>query len=116
MDYCARHGIVVQAYASLGTGSLLSDPEIMAVGRRTGLSEAAVLLLWAVGHGFAVIPRSTDPSRIAANRAAVEQARQAPVGRQSCRASAQHYLVLDSLLTFVVSGAPACGCSAVVGR
>jgi diketogulonate reductase-like aldo/keto reductase len=79
LDYCASHGIVVQAYASLGTGSLLADPDIVAVAQRTGLSEAAVLLLWAVGHGFAVIPRSTDPSRIAANRAAVEQARSAPV-------------------------------------
>lgn len=79
LDYCASHGIVVQAYASLGSGSLLADPDIAAIARRNGLSEAAVLLLWAIGHGFAVIPRSTDPSRIAANRAAVEQARTAPV-------------------------------------
>eukprot|EP01043_Picozoa_sp_COSAG02_P005040 COSAG02_NODE_134_length_34593_cov_43.594886_26_plen_1236_part_00 len=87
LDYCASHGIVVQAYASLGSGSLLADPDVMAVGRRTGLSEAAVLLLWAVGHGFAVIPRSTDPSRIAANRAAVEQARSAPVNHFACLGS-----------------------------
>ena len=82
LDYCAQHGIVVQAYASLGSGNLLSDPDIKAVASRLGRSEAAVLLLWAVGHGFAVIPRSTDPTRIAANRAAVEAARTGPVSAQ----------------------------------
>ena len=72
LEYCAQHGIAVQAYASLGSGGLLEEDEVGKLAARHGCDAAAVLLQWAVGRGLGVIPRSTDPGRIAANRRAVE--------------------------------------------
>ena len=72
LEYCAKHGIAVQAYASLGSGGLLEEEAVGKLAARHGCDAAAVLLQWAVCRGLGVIPRSTDPGRIAANRRAAE--------------------------------------------
>ena len=59
-DLC--HRFILSAHS---TGSFLVK----------SVAAAAVLLQWALQHGVGVIPRSTDPTRIAMNRAAVEEAR-----------------------------------------
>ena len=72
---CAQHGILFQAYSTLGTqwlsrtriNPVLRHPTLAAVGREVGRSAAQVALRWALQHGVAVIPRSSKPRNMAAN-------------------------------------------------
>lgn len=72
IDYCHQEGIVIEAYASLGGqdcgkkswnvlgGRLLERPEVSAIADKYNVTEAQVLLRWAMQHGFAVIPKSSN--------------------------------------------------------
>ncbi|XP_030636605.1 uncharacterized protein LOC115817445 [Chanos chanos] len=64
---CAETGVCFQAYSSLGTGVLLSDPAVQAVAERCGRTPAQVLLKWAVQQGVPVLPKSCKPSRVEEN-------------------------------------------------
>lgn len=68
-DYCAAHGIVVEAWSPLGGtgGSLLADPRLAAIGERYGKSPAQVVIRWHVQHGVVVLPKSVHAERIAQN-------------------------------------------------
>jgi len=81
--YCASHGIVVQAYGSLGGqdagaaataclgGPLLRHPAVLKVAaRHAGATAAGVLLRWATQQGVAVVPKSSAAARMAENLAA----------------------------------------------
>jgi diketogulonate reductase-like aldo/keto reductase len=74
------HGIVTQSWSPIGGSSgsgggpgmgtgrrLLAEPALLDLGRRYGKTPAQVVLRWHVQHGLAVIPKSADPRRIAAN-------------------------------------------------
>ena len=75
----AQRGVVATAYAPLGSGGrppalrrddevrLLDDPVVTAIAAAHDASPAQVLIAWALARGTAVIPKSTTPSRIAAN-------------------------------------------------
>ena len=79
LAYCKKHGIILQAYASLGGqdagkaklaplgGPLLEHAAVLSAAANHGVSAAQVLLRWGVQRGTAVIPKSTTPERIAAN-------------------------------------------------
>ena len=75
---CAAHGVQFQAYSSLGTqhagrtggaNPVLKHPAVAALAEEAGRAPAQVVLRWALQRGAAVIPRSTKPRHIAANRA-----------------------------------------------
>jgi diketogulonate reductase-like aldo/keto reductase len=65
--FCRQHGIVVEAYSPLTHGRRLGHPVLAAVAQRVGRSVAQVLLRWSVQHGNVVLPKSTNPARIAEN-------------------------------------------------
>lgn len=67
IDLCAEQGIAVEAYSPLTKGRKLADPPLVAVAREHGRSAAQVLIRWALQKGFIVLPKSTQPERIAAN-------------------------------------------------
>lgn len=72
VEYCQRNGIVVTAYSPLGRGTLkganmLSSPTVQELAARHAVSPAAVLLRWNLQRGVVVIPKSTNPGRLAAN-------------------------------------------------
>jgi len=73
LDFCAKHGIQVQAYASLGSGdarqteSFFAFPEVQAAAAAHGVTPAQVLLRWATQKGCHVVPKSSNPQRIAEN-------------------------------------------------
>ncbi len=70
LDYCSKHGIVLQAFAALGHSSepnLLLDPVITAIARRVNKTPAQVLLAWAIQRGTALLTTSKTPSRIKEN-------------------------------------------------
>jgi methylglyoxal/glyoxal reductase len=67
LDACQRHRVVLGAYSSLGTGTLLSDPAVGAIAARVGRTPALVLLRWCVQRGVPVLSKSTHRDRIAEN-------------------------------------------------
>lgn len=72
----AAHGIVTQAWSPLGgiTGyrgdsgrSTFTDPLIGRIAQAHGKTPAQVMLRWHLQEGRSAIPKSVDPTRIAAN-------------------------------------------------
>jgi alcohol dehydrogenase (NADP+) len=50
-----------------GTGKLIEDPTLVAIGKPHGKSGAQVALAWGIARGFSVIPKSKTESRIKQN-------------------------------------------------
>ncbi|MFK0402007.1 aldo/keto reductase [Microbacterium sp. NPDC090225] len=74
----AAHGILTQAWSPIGgitfypgwgdgKRSVLDDPTIAELAQTHGKSPAQVMLRWGVQQGRSVIPKSTNPTRIAEN-------------------------------------------------
>ncbi|KAJ8602967.1 hypothetical protein CTAYLR_001577 [Chrysophaeum taylorii] len=83
---CEKENVKLQAYASLGGQDssakdwaalgmppLLDHPAVLAAAEAHGATPAAVLLRWALQHGYAIIPKSRSPDRIAHNAAALDR-------------------------------------------
>jgi diketogulonate reductase-like aldo/keto reductase len=75
-DFGVEHGILNQAWSPIGgitfyrdSGhtSALEDPVIGGIAAAHGKSPAQVMLRWGLQHGRSVIPKSTNPERIAEN-------------------------------------------------
>jgi len=67
LDFCRKHGIVVQAFAALGHASkpnLLEDPVLKSIAEDAHKTPAQVALAWAVQRGTAFLTTSTKPQRI----------------------------------------------------
>lgn len=63
----AERGIITQAYSPLAVGRLLAHPTVTAIAGEYGKTPAQVLIRWSLQLGNAVIARSAQPERIAAN-------------------------------------------------
>ncbi|HEY5149710.1 MAG TPA: aldo/keto reductase [Mycobacterium sp.] len=62
-----EHSIRTEAYGPLGVGKLVENPAITTVAAAHGKSPAQVLIRWSLQLGNVVIPRSSNPARIAEN-------------------------------------------------
>jgi diketogulonate reductase-like aldo/keto reductase len=69
--YCAEHGIAVAAYSPLTKGLRLSHPVVAGIAASCGRTPAQVLLRWGLARDLIVLPKSTHPSRLAENFAAL---------------------------------------------
>merc|ERR1719235_3065452 len=73
LEFCRKEGIIVQAYASLGSSdsreqeSFFSLPPVVAAAAVHQKTPAQVLLRWALEKGMHVIPKSTKPERMREN-------------------------------------------------
>merc|ERR1712113_513251 len=73
LEFCQKHGIAVQAYASLGSGDagqaedFFSMGPVKAAAEAHGVTPAQVLLRWALEKGCHIIPKSTKSHRMAEN-------------------------------------------------
>eukprot|EP00935_MAST-01C_sp_MAST-1C-sp1_P002049 g2049.t1 len=52
LSYCAKKGIVVQAYSPLGNGKLIADADLATIGKAHGKSSAQVALKWIIDKGL----------------------------------------------------------------
>ncbi|WP_409427969.1 aldo/keto reductase [Mycobacterium sp. SMC-11] len=66
-DVNANRDIVTQSYSPLGVGRLLDDPAVTALASAHGRTPAQILIRWNLQCGNAVISRSGNPERVAAN-------------------------------------------------
>jgi diketogulonate reductase-like aldo/keto reductase len=67
LEACRRHGVLAEAYSSLGTGQYLGHPVVQQIAARAGRSPAQVLLRWCLQHDLLIIPKSVHRERIAEN-------------------------------------------------
>ncbi|KAI8636780.1 NADP-dependent oxidoreductase domain-containing protein [Parasitella parasitica] len=71
LDLCRKHNIQIQAYSSLGEGSLINGDIkvdcLDSIAYKLNVSKALVLLRWAVQCGWTIIPKSKTASRIREN-------------------------------------------------
>jgi diketogulonate reductase-like aldo/keto reductase len=72
LPWMRKHRLPVMAYSPLGQGSLLANRRLAAIATRVGASAAQLALAWLVRQGdLIVVPQSTNPAHVRANRAAV---------------------------------------------
>jgi 2,5-diketo-D-gluconate reductase A len=62
-----RLGIVTEAWSPLGRGRVLEHPVLRDIAARHDATVAQVVLRWHLDLGRAVVPKSVNPARIAAN-------------------------------------------------
>jgi 2,5-diketo-D-gluconate reductase B len=62
-----RHGLAFIAYCPLGRGRLFSDPVLGEIAKARGRTVAQIALRWLIQQNVPVIPRSSNPQRIAEN-------------------------------------------------
>lgn len=66
-DAIRAKGMEIECYSPLGSGAVLDDPVIAAIGKKHGKSVAQIIVRWHLQHGFIVIPKSTHAERMAEN-------------------------------------------------
>jgi 2,5-diketo-D-gluconate reductase A len=71
-DRHAAEGIVTEAWSPLARGAVLTEPVLVDIADRLGVTTAQVVLRWHLQLGVVVIPKSDAPERIAANHAVFE--------------------------------------------
>ncbi len=69
IDFCAKHGIAVEAYSPLTRGRRLDDRRLKPLAAKYKRSPAQVLIRWGLQHGIIEIPKSARPEHIRENAA-----------------------------------------------
>lgn len=67
VEYCKNNGIVVEAWAPLGTGRMLQNPILQEFAKRYDRSVAQICLRWCIQNQVLPLPKSVTPSRIREN-------------------------------------------------
>ena len=67
LDFCKKHGIVLEAYSPLAHGKKLGDETLSAIAQFHNKSVPQVMIRWSLQHGNVVIPKSKNPDRIKQN-------------------------------------------------
>ncbi|KAF3938949.1 hypothetical protein ABW19_dt0202052 [Dactylella cylindrospora] len=66
-EWCEERGVVIQAYSPLVRGQKWGDPLLRDVKKRTGKTEAEILVRWSLQMGFVPLPKSEQDHRIEQN-------------------------------------------------
>ncbi len=75
LPWASQRGVPLMAYSPVEQGRLLGEPVLREVADAHDATPAQVALAWVVGHpGVMAIPKTSTPSRMAENRAALELA------------------------------------------
>lgn len=72
IDFCQKHGIVVEAYAPLTAGDKIDDPRLGAIAQRVGRSNGQLLLRWSLQHDLVPIPKATSEAHLRENLQALD--------------------------------------------
>jgi 2,5-diketo-D-gluconate reductase B len=72
VEWAKKRGIHITSYMTLAYGKALKDEAIQGIADKHGATPAQVILAWAMGEGYAVIPSSTKRENLASNLLAQE--------------------------------------------
>ncbi|HFF8551016.1 TPA: aldo/keto reductase, partial [Kluyvera cryocrescens] len=67
VDWATERGIHITSYMTLAYGKALKDEVINRIAVKHNATAAQVILAWAMGEGYAVIPSSTKRENLAGN-------------------------------------------------
>ncbi|MBB1200535.1 2,5-didehydrogluconate reductase DkgB [Enterobacteriaceae bacterium 89] len=67
VQWAKQHGIHITSYMTLAYGKALQDKVINQIADKHSATAAQVILAWAMGEGYAVIPSSTKRENLASN-------------------------------------------------
>lgn len=67
LKYCNEKGIILTAYSPSGYSGVATDPTVMTIAEKHGVSPVQVSLAWHVARGTAAVPKSTNADRQRAN-------------------------------------------------
>jgi 2,5-diketo-D-gluconate reductase B len=67
VDWAKEKGIHITSYMTLAYGKALKDDIIAGIAEKHSATPAQVILAWAMGEGYAVIPSSTKRENLASN-------------------------------------------------
>jgi len=67
VEWAKKQGIHITSYMTLAYGKALKDEVIQGIADKHGATPAQVILAWAMGEGYAVIPSSTKRENLASN-------------------------------------------------
>jgi diketogulonate reductase-like aldo/keto reductase len=67
LDWCARRGILLEAYSPLGLGGALSQPLVVQLAEAYGRTPAQICLRWSVQMGYLPLPKTVKPARMREN-------------------------------------------------
>jgi 2,5-diketo-D-gluconate reductase A len=66
-DFLHQQGILIECYSPLGSGAVLKDGTIAAIGKAHGKSVAQTIIRWHLQQGLIVIPKTTHKERMQEN-------------------------------------------------
>ena len=66
-DYCAEHGISVEAWSPLAQGRVFGDAQLQSLAEQVGRSVSQVVIRWTIQRGDIVFPKSSSPERMREN-------------------------------------------------
>ena len=72
VDWATKHGIHITSYMTLAYGKALKDETIGRIAKKHNATPAQVILAWAIGEGYSVIPSSTKRENLQSNLAATK--------------------------------------------
>lgn len=67
MKYCEQNGILVEGYSPIATGELLSNPEIIEMAQKYGVSVPRLCIRYVLQRNALPLPKSTHEEYIAEN-------------------------------------------------
>lgn len=67
VEWATQHCIHITSYMTLAYGKALKDEVIAGIAAKHNATPAQVILAWAIGEGYAVIPSSTKRENLASN-------------------------------------------------
>jgi diketogulonate reductase-like aldo/keto reductase len=67
VEFCQKHGIVVEAYSPLVHGEAMDNPVLQTLAKKHGKSVAQIMLRWCIQKEAVVLPKSVHPERIREN-------------------------------------------------
>ena len=115
VDACKELGVAVTAYSPLGSPDsaamfgrkddvlLVAHPTIQAIATEQSATPGQVLIAWALARGTSVIPKSTNPARIAENWAA-QDVTLTPENMKALATLEQNRRMIDGSLWFAGEG------------
>jgi diketogulonate reductase-like aldo/keto reductase len=67
VKFCKENHILVEAWSPLGTGCMLTNPQLMEIAKRYEVSVAQLCIKWCLQNGTLPLPKSVTPQRIIEN-------------------------------------------------
>jgi len=66
-EFCAKHNILIEAYAPLARALRMKHPTITTLSKKYSCTPAQLLVRWSLQKGFVPLPKSIKKERIVAN-------------------------------------------------